>query len=57
MTALTENVLHFLIVEQSNYVIVIRSNVLEVKHKDCVLETSDLHFSNNVGSTEWKGPR
>ena len=56
-TALAEEVLDVETVEQSNCVVVISSSVLEVKHKDCMPETGHLHFSNNVGSTEWKGPR
>ena len=55
-TALAENVLDVQSVEQSNCV-VISSSVLEIKRKDCMLERGRLHFSNNVGSTEWKGPR
>ena len=55
-TGLAENVLDVQTVEQSHFVM-ISSSVLEVKHKDCMPETGHLHFSNNVGSTEWKGPR
>ena len=55
-TALAENVLDVRTVEQSHCV-VISSSVLEVKLKDYKPETGHLHFSNNVGSTEWKGPR
>jgi len=56
-TVLAENVLDVHTVEQSYCVVVISSSVLEVKHKDCMPETGHLHFCNNVGSTEWKGPR
>lgn len=55
-TALAENVLDLQTVEHSHCIVVISSSVLEVKHKDCMPETGYLHFSNNVCSTEWKGP-